>query len=227
MPRDHARLYTRIWADKDFRALPALAQRTYFVVLSDPSLTHLGTAPFRPRRWSQLAPDTGEHDFRESLDILGQRRFLVIDTWSEDVLVRSLMRHDQVFKLPNVAKSAYAAWKAVDSPLLRAHALFEVHRIHEGPAAGKNDKSFEPDYVAGWLAEPFPDGFPEGPDDGPPEGSAERFDSWVREVFPEPWPTGFSRAYARAHSPSPSSSTSTAAAGGVAELRAAVRKEAS
>src|SRR5690348_18489433 len=124
MPRDHARLYTRIWADTDFRALPAACQRAYFVVLSDPGLTHLGTAAMRVRRWASLACDTDPDEFRQSLDVLTMRRFLVVDELDEDVLVRSLMRNDQVFKLPNVAKSAYAAWRSLTSPRLRAHALY-------------------------------------------------------------------------------------------------------
>lgn len=215
MARDHARIFTSIWADKDFRATPAAAQRAFFLVVSDQSLTHVGVAPLLVRRWAQLAPDTDEQGMREALDILNERRFLVIDEATEEVLVRSLMRRDKVFKLPNVAKAAYSAWKGVHSPLLRAHALYEVHRIHEGPASDRNEKSFDPEYVGGWLREPFPEGFPDGSPEPPGNG--------VRERFPEPWPKGFSRVYARAHSPSPSSSSSTAAAGGVAELRAAVR----
>lgn len=182
MARDHARVMTRIWNDPDFRALTGAEQRAYLVVLSEQALSYAGVAPLTVRRWSQQATDTPERVLRKNLDRLHDTRFLVIDHESEEVLVRSFMRQDRVMRLPNVAKAARAAYEGVQSQVLRAHILIEVHRIHEGPAIDFHDKTFSSGYVGDWLAEPFPEGLPEHLDKAIARGFAEGF----RNAFREP-----------------------------------------
>ncbi|HEX7173503.1 MAG TPA: hypothetical protein VF365_12965 [Candidatus Limnocylindria bacterium] len=189
MARDHARLFTSIWADPDFRRLKAAEQHAYFTVLSDNALTHCGTGILTVKRWTGQSAGMTERAFRRSLDVLEEHRYLVNDWDTDEVLVRSLLRRDKVFRLPNVAKSAYTTWKSLHSPRVRAEVLFEVHRIHEGPASDRTDKSFDDEYVADWLQEPLPEGLPEGFLKGFEEGSP--------DGFAQPIPKGF---LARVHS---------------------------
>lgn len=182
MARDHARVLTRIWSDPEFRALTAGEQRTYLMVLSEQALSYAGVAPLTVRRWSQQATDTPEKVLRKHLDRLHDTRFLVVDHDSEEVLVRSFMRQDRVMRLPNVAKAARAAYLGVQSLVVRAHILIEVHRIHEGPAGDFHDKTFSPEYVGEWLTEPFPEGLPEPLDKAIARGFAEGFANAFREL---------------------------------------------
>jgi hypothetical protein len=161
MARDHARFLTRIWGDADWRKLAGAEQRAYFMLTSDPALTYCGVVPLTVKRWAGQASDTPERVLRKTLDGLHERRYIVIDHDTEEVLVRTLMRNDKVFRLPNVAKSAYASFASVHSPVLRAHVLVEVHRIAEGPAAEFHEKAFTDEGVGAWLREPFPEGLPE------------------------------------------------------------------
>jgi hypothetical protein len=184
MARDHARILTRIWGDPDWRRLTGAEQRAYLMVLSDPALTYAGAAPLTVRRWAQQASDTPERALRKALDGLAGRQYLVIDEATEEVLVRTYIRGDKVLRLPNVAKSAYAAFEAVHSPVLRAHVLIEVHRISEGPASEYHEKTFTEEYVGAWLKEPFPDGLPDQLQEAIDRGWMHGFQNAFREPPP-------------------------------------------
>ncbi len=156
MARDHARVFTRIWGDPDWRKLSGAAQRAYVLVLTDPSLTYCGTTATTVKRWSQQASDTPERLLRKAFEELSDGRFLVFDWDTEEVLVRTYMRSDKVLTVPNVAKAAYSAYRSVLSPRIKAELLVELHRTckahpdswREGAIAG----------VEPWLTEPLPEG---------------------------------------------------------------------
>lgn len=187
MARDHARIYLRIWSDAQFKALSSADQRMYFVVLSDPQLTHCGVGPLMLRRWGQLAADTSERTVRKSIETLTNRGYLVVDRDTEEVLIRTFMRWDKVLKQPNVARSAYLSWRSVQSPQLRTHVLHEVHRIHSGDPSEYAEKTWGVEFAGEWLAEPLPEPLPEG----------------FLEGFAKPFPLGFPEPPACAR-PSPS-----------------------
>lgn len=159
MARDHARLFTSIWADPDWRALTGDEQRAYMLVLSDPSLSYCGVTAITIKRWAQQASDTPERLLRKAFDGLAAKRYLVFDWDTEEVLVRALMRRDKVLCVPNVAKSAYASYRSVLSPRIRATILTELRRIREDPEAFRDPAIAA---VSGWFTEPMPEPMPEG-----------------------------------------------------------------
>lgn len=175
MARDHARIYLRIWSDQKFVALTANEQRAYLLVLSEPGLTQCGVGPLMVRRWARLAADTSERTIRKALDGLAKQRYLIIDESTEEVLVRSFMRNDKVFRQPNVARAAYLAWQNVHSAALRAYVLYEVHRVHEGPPDDYSDKTWQPEIAGAWLTEPLREPLPEGFFEGFPARSPKGF----------------------------------------------------
>ncbi len=46
----YVKLYRSVWQDPDFVALPPAAQRLYFLLISQPDLTHVGVLPLMPAR---------------------------------------------------------------------------------------------------------------------------------------------------------------------------------
>ena len=62
MPRTEARIFTSIWGDPDFLALPGSAQRLYMFLLSQRDLTYCGVMPFRPSRWAGKAAGLTERE---------------------------------------------------------------------------------------------------------------------------------------------------------------------
>lgn len=139
LPRREARVFTSIWKDEDFIALPRSAQWFYFFLLSQPDLSYCGVLPLRPGRWVRKAADLTPGGIEADLAVLaaGERPFVVTDEETGEVFVRSLIRHDGIWKMPNIMKAAREAAESVESPAIRAALLAELERI---PAAESESK---------------------------------------------------------------------------------------
>ena len=133
MARSHARIFTAIWDDPDFLALTGLAQRCYLMLLSQPNP--------RPRRCPVRPPSGGGRCFaptrtraalRAAIAELAERRFVVVDERTEELLVRSLIRNDGVWKQPKVLAVAITEAASIRSAALRACVAEELgtHRLH-------------------------------------------------------------------------------------------------
>lgn len=129
MARSHARVFTVIWDDPDFLALTGLAQRCYMMLLSQPNLGHAGLLSTTFRRWTLLCADEDEERLRTAIAELTECRFIVVDERTEELLVRSLVRNDGVWKQPKVLAVAISEAASIRSALLRASAAEELARI--------------------------------------------------------------------------------------------------
>jgi hypothetical protein len=127
--RNHARVHVAIWQDDDFLALRPSVQRLYLFLLSQPNLTHLGVLPLTLRRWARSADAYSLDDLRDDLAELEEARFVVVDEEAEEVLVRSLLRGDGVYKQPNVMRSAISSAPAIHSDRIKRALGDEVERI--------------------------------------------------------------------------------------------------
>jgi hypothetical protein len=139
LPRREARVFTSIWKDEDFIKLPRDAQWLYLFLLSQDDLSYCGVLPLRPGRWVRKAGGLTVAAVRADLAVLagGERPFVVVDEDTAEVLVRSLIRHDGIWKMPNIMKAAREAAESVESPEIRAVLLAELERI---PADGSESK---------------------------------------------------------------------------------------
>lgn len=129
MARSHARIFTVIWDDPDFLALSGLAQRCYLMLLSQPNLGHAGVLPTTVRRWTLLCADEDEGRLRAAIAELAGRQFIVVDERTEELLVRSLIRNDGVWKQPKVLAVAITEAASIRSAVLRACVAEELSRI--------------------------------------------------------------------------------------------------
>jgi len=127
--RSEARIFTTIWQDMQFLALSEGAQRLYLFLLSQPDLSHCGLIALRERRWARCAAGLTPDRVTAALKELDAARFIVIDEDTEEVLIRSLIRRDEIWRQPNVMKSAREAAKLIESRHLRASLLEELCRI--------------------------------------------------------------------------------------------------
>lgn len=130
MARDHARVKLSIWDDEDFLALPALAQRAYFVLTSQRGLSYAGVMDWWPNRLRKLAVDTSEADIYEHVKWLIETRFVVLDVETSELLVRTYIRHDNVLFRPNMGKACATAYDRVASRELKEVLVTELARLH-------------------------------------------------------------------------------------------------
>lgn len=190
MARDHARLFIRIWSDDEFTAMTESAQRAYMMLVSQAGVNWAGVLDYRPRRWSQLAADTTPESLDKALRELAAARFIAIDEDHEEVLVRSYMRNDEVYKQPNLLKNALTAVRHVQSRALREMLADELRKLVPLIPADRRDLVTNQDGVARVAdllsakgngnpsanpsgnpkTEPFGEPFKEGPGVGVGEG---------------------------------------------------------
>lgn len=129
MPREYANMRSDIWGDDDWRDLSLHAQWLYELLMTHPTLTTAGVADWRPAKLAGLAKDATVSVVREAAEELAAAWFVVFDDETEEILIRSFLRHDGVLKKPNVAISMTKAFAAVASAEIRGVIVHELLRL--------------------------------------------------------------------------------------------------
>lgn len=147
MARTRATLHTSIWnPDSDFHLLSASAQRLYFLILTQGDLSLCGVVSLTIERWARMSADTKPLAIKKALVELVEHRYLVVDTDTQEVWVRTFTTHDGVLRQPNMVVSMSKDFDAIQSVSIR-----------EGFVEGLPDGLVEglPDGYRGRLAAPF------------------------------------------------------------------------
>lgn len=129
MARGEARISVDVWGDEDWCSLSWDAQCAYMFLLSQRDLAHDGVIALRVRRWARAAADLTVERLEASLAELAERRFVVIDVDTEELLIRSLLRRDKIFRQPNVLRAAADHLPLVVSRTIRTALAVELTRI--------------------------------------------------------------------------------------------------
>ncbi|MFD5089401.1 hypothetical protein ACFWMR_02280 [Amycolatopsis thailandensis] len=202
MPRDHARLSLSIWANEDFKACTAGEQRVFMLLISQERINRAGVIDLRERPWSKLASDTTPDDIRTALKGLESRRFVVIDYDTEELLVRTFIRGDRIYRQPNVLKNALNAAQQVQSAKLRSVLADELRLCVPLIPSDRRDPDANREGVAALADRLCPPSSPppgnpsdKGSAKGSPnpsaKGSLEVPELPDSEPFPEGFPEGF------------------------------------
>lgn len=129
MARSEARIFCSIWRKADFIALTPDEQRMYFLLLSQPDLAYTGVLPLRVRRWVSCSAHTEPDDVVTALGALEQQRFVLIDLDTEELLIRSFIRNDELYKQPQLLTAAERSLGEIASPRLREALADDLDRI--------------------------------------------------------------------------------------------------
>ncbi|NJP24423.1 hypothetical protein FLW53_09430 [Microbispora sp. SCL1-1] len=137
MAGSFAKIYNRIWADADFRSLTRNQQWLYFTLISQPELTFAGVVTTTDRRLTGCAVDFTAPELKADLAVLHERRYVVVDHEHDEILVRTYIKWDDAWKIPNVLKSIIRDASMVRSQAIRATLAEEFARL---PVAGLSGK---------------------------------------------------------------------------------------
>ncbi|WP_202977681.1 hypothetical protein, partial [Streptomyces sp. E5N298] len=129
MARGHGRILTSIWDDADFLALDERHQRLYLFLISQPNLNHAGLLDLTLRRWSRKARGLTSAELEKTLHGLEDARFIVMDEDTEELLIRSFVRNDGVWKQPKVMGAMVSGALEISSWRLRHALLAEMDRV--------------------------------------------------------------------------------------------------
>ncbi|MFD8088707.1 hypothetical protein [Streptomyces malaysiensis] len=129
MARGHGRILTSIWEDPDFLALDEQQQRMYLFLISQPNLNHAGLLDLTLRRWSRKARGLTVGELEKRITALDEARFIVVDDDTEELLIRSFVRNDGVWRMPKVMGSMVSGALEISSKRLQRALLVEMDRI--------------------------------------------------------------------------------------------------
>lgn len=172
MARDRANINTGIWNDADYRQLTPAAQWLYFLLMTHPTLTYVGVADWRPKRITPFADGLTAGLIESAAAELSAGLYIVIDEDTEEVLVRSFVKHDGVLKQPRLAVSMANAYAQTASNRIRG---VVVHELRKQRDAHPEYACWGDKRVADILSQPtvspsdlpaFRDGFTPGFGDG-------------------------------------------------------------
>lgn len=133
MGRPYAKLYRDIWSDGDFTSLGRDSRYLYTFLFSQPDLNAAGVLPLLPRRWARRAAMAAP-ELDVALAILSKHEYVVIDDETEELLVRTYVRNDELWRIPNTLYAVVRDAARTVSPALRAalaaeFALLPVHEL--------------------------------------------------------------------------------------------------
>jgi hypothetical protein len=131
MARDRASIRLDMWADEDWRRLSAPAQHLYMLLLSHPTLSYAGVADWRPGRLSQLSGGNTIAGVNAAGDELERAGFILRDPITEEVLIRSFIKHDGLMKQPKLVVSMTIAFAAIASTKIREVVAHEVQKLRD------------------------------------------------------------------------------------------------
>lgn len=153
MARDHARMYCSIWADPDWKGLTRDAQWLYELCCTQLDLSNAGVLAYRPAAWAQFAADLTPASVKKAARVLEERRFVVIDVDTTELLIRTFVRHDRVLRQPNVAVNMARAARQIVSPRLRHVFNEELVRLRDDDDPDNPMKGWAQPEVATLLLE--------------------------------------------------------------------------
>ncbi|WP_280489537.1 hypothetical protein [Nocardia farcinica] len=129
MPRSYAPIFIDINDDPDVEDLSLEAQWLYFrVLLPLPDLSACGVADWRPRKWLRRASNVTLDTILAAAAELEAARFVLFDTDTEELLVRSLVRRDRPLRNPKYAAAVVKAFQGIGSRMLSAAVVSEIQR---------------------------------------------------------------------------------------------------
>jgi hypothetical protein len=129
MARTHAAIRLDIWGDDDWRNLSMSAQYLYLHLLASPTLNYAGVADWRPARIAGMSGGTPREVIKAAAVELEAALFIIVDDETEEVLIRSFLKHDGLLQKPNVAKAMVKAYTKTVSSTLRGVIVFELNRL--------------------------------------------------------------------------------------------------
>jgi hypothetical protein len=131
LAKEYGQLRHDIWSDDDWLNLTVPAQHLYMVLLSDPTLNYCGVANWHVGRMAQRSAENGPQDTLRAASELSDTHFIVIDEITEEVMIRSYLKHDPILKNPRLSVTMAKEYGVIGSRKIRAAIVFELQRLQK------------------------------------------------------------------------------------------------
>jgi hypothetical protein len=140
----HVRLKASIWLDEMFLSLPVIAQWLYLAIISQPGVSLCGVIQPSYKRWATFAPEITAEDTEKGVLILQEHSFVAIDDDTDELLIRSFVRHGVALDSPNAIVGMSKSFETIHSKDLRKVVIEELRKVqHEDLLKGLSRKAPE------------------------------------------------------------------------------------
>lgn len=148
MARDRANIRTDMIGDDHYRELTRDEQWLYKLLLIHPTLTYAGVAEWRPGRIAATAAGTTADDIRRIGAGLQAKYFVYVDDETEEVFIRSFVKHDGLLKQYRLPISMANDYAGIASQPIREFFVYELQKFRQEEP---DLKCWEMDRVKGLL----------------------------------------------------------------------------
>lgn len=134
MARVYGSINVAIWEDAEFCNLSAGAQRTWFMLYTQPDIAACGTLALTVRRWQRTVRPDEREQFPGWLAELaaGETPFILIDEDTEELLVRSFVKWDLGYRNPKRLMAIKATANVIRSARLRQSMALSLAKLGIG-----------------------------------------------------------------------------------------------
>lgn len=119
MARSYARIDVHRFRDDDWRDLPLAHKAVFDMLLAHPKLSLCGALDIKLGSLTQYAPDLDNDALTALLVALEEAGYVMWDRDTDELVIRTFVRHDGVLQNQNLAKGMWSAWQALESDRLR------------------------------------------------------------------------------------------------------------
>lgn len=121
MARSYGKIKSDIWLPgNDYRKLSWGAQWLYQALTSQRNISSAGVLSLQPSKWARFASDLTEEAITTALQELIEERYVLVDWDTEEVLIRTFIRHDGLLRNQKMVKAIEGAVPRIESLTLRA-----------------------------------------------------------------------------------------------------------
>lgn len=139
MARNYGKIKVEVWEPgSDYRQLSLEAQWAYQMLISQESVSMVGSLLYTPRKWAKLAAGLDTGRVEAIIGQLEQAWYVIVDHDTGELLIRSFIKHDEGWRLPNLLTGARLAFRALESEAIRDY-LARRHPWLVDSSLGKDD----------------------------------------------------------------------------------------
>lgn len=120
MARTYARIDVKRGNDDDWRALTLPQKAVYDFLLTNPKLSTCGALDVKLAVWCRYSPELDVDTLTALLEDLETAGMIAWDRDTDELLIRTFVRHDGVLQNRNLGRGMWAAWESIESDMLRS-----------------------------------------------------------------------------------------------------------
>lgn len=129
MAREVANVQVSLWGNLEWKGLGVIEQWLYLHLMSHPTLSYAGVATWLPKRFAASSAGLTIDQAESAASRLQDARFVFVDDETDEILIRSYLRHDGLLKQPKLSVSMVNAFSAIASLKVQRIVVHELQKL--------------------------------------------------------------------------------------------------